>query len=180
VTLGVTRNSATGRPPHSEAEPALIAVNSSAARLASSDPCALAASATVWNMPIGQPTQSIRRRIITAIVAGHRRMISSTVMPGSSQSCSILVHSSEQTCHQFKGRSLFPRKEATIERARELKRWYNCQLADQRQRQFLDRGVYDLRTSATCSGRHHCDRTDRQRAFTDAHRCGPCSSAGHH
>jgi hypothetical protein len=34
-------------------------------------------------MPIGQPMQSIRLRIITLIVAGQRRMISLTVMLGS-------------------------------------------------------------------------------------------------
>jgi hypothetical protein len=34
-------------------------------------------------MPIGQPMHSIRWRIMTRIVAGHLRMISSTDMSGS-------------------------------------------------------------------------------------------------
>ena len=41
------------------------------------------ASATVWKTPIGQPMQSILLRIITLMVAGHRRIISSTVISGS-------------------------------------------------------------------------------------------------
>ena len=41
------------------------------------------ASVTVWKMAIGHPTQNILCLITTRIVAGHRRMISSTVISGS-------------------------------------------------------------------------------------------------
>jgi hypothetical protein len=60
-----------------------IAASSSTDRIASSIAWAAAASATVWKMPIGQPMHSIRWRIMTRIVAGHLRMISSTDISGS-------------------------------------------------------------------------------------------------
>lgn len=47
-------------------------------------PWASQASATLWKATMGQPTQSIPWRMKTRIVSGHRRMISSSDIPGSS------------------------------------------------------------------------------------------------
>src|SRR5690606_8497491 len=54
------------------------------------------ASRTVWKTPIGQPMHSILLRIITRMVAGQRRMISSTVMSGSIVSGLVTEHVSKE------------------------------------------------------------------------------------
>ena len=67
-----------------------IAASSSSMKPSSEISCSRQASTTVWNVPIGHPTHSMWWRIITRMVIGQRRMISSTVMSRSTAGLRVI------------------------------------------------------------------------------------------
>ncbi len=95
------KNRLKGLPSHSS-----IAASSSSMKSSSEISCSRQASTTVWNAPIGHPTHSMWWRIITRMVIGQRRMISSTVMSGSTAGLRAIS--------RFLPKGMFPESRSTV------------------------------------------------------------------